>query len=688
LTVSELRGLSIDEKKQAILRISQFVLREPSANIRDSLYRRILEIGVYLYEKNPDKKGLDGILDLIEKQFFGIRLEKEVAEEYLRQLENEGLVNVENGEYTLQEEKRCQIENYSKAALALVSSCETNFIEDVKQKHAKMISSENIEKLKNCFYQFITNLVSRYIGATAKLLIEGTLIRIPQVTGESLVDRSTSEISDSQLREAAKKTFLEWMQSPDDDFIEYLFFMKQNFLCIEVLNLDPECRMLEREEFSKKCLFLDTNVLLPLILESEFHLQTKKLIDNTKKLGCSVCVTKRTLKEFNVFLDKAKKTLEAIKATPWQLSKSSNVLIRTYGKTLLSGKSMSPAEYIGQFSDIENLLNDLGVKLFDEDHEEIKELPEYNGLIEEVQRCFSRLRGRMKTIDVAEHDAFHLLLVKTLRESETDSILGPNKWFLSYDLTLPSADRFIRNKFNFSEKTVAVMIANIWNEIISPFLIGIVVQKDLVEILKSFITSEFTPISERVDFETLAKLEIDWTEYDWLETEEIQEITRQKFVLDYISRIEEFTKTGDSEAIEKLRSEFNMAFSRLIGQISNRKIDQVRIKLEEREKEAEALKRSVKDLEKIRNELRENLTSEHKARLHTLVLSLRMRYVSGIAGICLLFIGMLLIILMKETVSWQVTSSYIAFLIIGAILLLMAINPERVSGILGLGRKE
>jgi len=688
MVVSEFKNLSPNDRKQAILKMSKFVLREPTANIRGSLYRRMLEIGTYLSDEKTQEKGLDGILDLIEKQFFGIKLEKEAAEKYMKQLEEEGLVKSENGRYRLQEEERSQIENYSKDALALVSSCETNFIEDIKEKNAKDISPEDIETLKNCFYQFIVQLVSRYVATTARLFIEGTLGRIPQVAGEKLVDQSISQISNVQLREATGKTLLEWMQSPDYRFIEYLFLMRQNFLCIEVLNLDPDCRMLEREEFSKKWLFLDTNVLLHLIVESELHAQTKRLVDSTRQLGCSVYVTKRTLDELNVLLDKTKKTLERAKATPWQLSKATNTFIRKYGNILLSGKSASPAEYMSQFSDMEDLLNGMGIKLFDEEHMEIKELPEYSELVKEVQKCFARLRGRMKTVDVAEHDAYHLLLVKTLRESDTASILGPNKWFLTYDLTLPSVDSFIRKRFNFSEHTMATMIANIWNEIVSPFLIGIVSQKDLVEVLKSFVSSEFTPISEGIEVETLARLEIDWTEYDWLEIKEIQEITSQRFVLDYISRSEEVARTGDSEAIERLRSEFNLAFSRLIGQISNRKIEQVRIKLEEREKETEKLKISVKDLEKTRNELRESLTSEHIARVRALKLSLRMRYVAGIVGVILVGIGSVLIILMKETATWQITSSYVAFLVLGAILLLMAIAPKRVSGILGLGRKE
>lgn len=678
MAISTLKELTPDERKQAILRISQFILREPSANMRASIYRRLLEIGIYL--DNGHSAGLDKILEIIEKEFFGIKLPENVAEEYLKQLEEENIVKAVNGSHLLEERERIQIDNYSKNALTLVSSCESSFLENVRQRVGD-ISEGDVEMLRDCFYRFIMLLVSRHIANTAKLLIKGTLSRISMSAEGNLIDASSGKITNDKIKEAIKATITQWLQSPDDPFIEYLFCMRQNFLCIEILNLDPDCRMLEREEFSRKNIFLDTNVLLSLVLQNEFHKQTEGLIGNTRKLGCSVYVTRRTLDEFGVVLDKARKLFKDVRATPYQLSTVGNTFIRAYGKMLLSGSSLSSAEYFDQFSNLEKMLKDRGVEIFEEEHKEIDELPEFSGLVEEVKQCFLKLRGRGKTDDVAQHDAFHLLLVKTLRGSKTGVILGPDFWFLSTDLTLSCCDGFLNKKFGFADRISPIMIADIWNEIISPFLIGMVQEKDLIEVLKSFVSSEFTPISETIDPETFARLEIDWTEYDWLEIEEILEITHQKFVLDYISRREELAKTGDMKSIEQLRSEFNITFSSMIGKISSRKIQQVRTRLEEKEKETEQLKLSVEKLEETKLRLRENLTSEQ-------TLTLRMRYITGIAGIGLLAIGAILIALMKDTASWQVTGTYIAFLVIGAILLLMSIAPGQVSAVLGLNQKK
>jgi len=435
-------------------------------------------------------------------------------------------------------------------------------------------------------------------------------------------------------------------------------------------------------------LFLDTNVLLDLLVPYDSNSQTRKLVENSQLLGCKILVTKRTITEYNTLFGKTRETLKNLKATPKQYSEVTNPFIRTYGKLRLNGESISSDSFMDGFSDVSKVLEGLGVKVLEDEHNEIEKLPQYDGLAKEVQTVFFRQRDKPKSIDVADHDAFHLLLIKTLRESEQPSALGPSNWFLTCDLTLPSTEKFIRNEFNFTDSTSPVMIPSIWNEIISPFLIGIVTQKDLVEVFKSFISSDFTPMSDGINAGILAKLEIDWSEYDWLEYHELQEITNKKFIIQYLSQAEELTKAGNTQAIEELRREFHLSFSRLIGEISGRKISSVQDELAKKEKETTTLKTAVSEMKDVQDSLKSSLSTEHDARTKVTTLSVRMRYISGFSGICLLLVGTVLMILLKETASVQIVAAYSVFFIIGSLLLLMAIAPERVSGTVGIGHKN
>ena len=74
MSATFLRGLSQDEQKQAMLRISQFVLRAPMGEIRESLYKRLLEIGIFL-SNEKGKAEFRGILRVIKDNFFGIMLD-------------------------------------------------------------------------------------------------------------------------------------------------------------------------------------------------------------------------------------------------------------------------------------------------------------------------------------------------------------------------------------------------------------------------------------------------------------------------------------------------------------------------------------------------------------------------------------------------------------------------------------
>jgi hypothetical protein len=365
------------------------------------------------------------------------------------------------------------------------------------------------------------------------------------------------------------------------------------------------------------------------------------------------------------------------------MSMVNNPFIKTFGNLTKEGKHISKEEFMDQFSELVKILQGFGVEIFDEAHDEITKLPNYDALVKEVQLVYGRLREKPKVLDVAEHDAYHLLLVKKLRNPEEASLLGPDYWFLSCDLTLPCTDKFIQDKFGFAEKTSSVMIPSLWNEIISPFLIGLVTQKDLVEVFRSFLSSEFTPISEGVNAGVMAKLEIDWNEYDWLEYEEIQKITNMKFVLQYLSQVEELTKAGNTKALEELRTQFNISFSSLIGEISSRKIAAVQKQLVKKTEETETLKSTVSDLETVKHDLQSTVNSDQSTIKRVTTLSLRMRYIAGFSGVCLLIIGAILIIQMSATASIQIVGAYGLFLLIGAVLLLMAIAPERVSGTVG-----
>ena len=84
--------------------------------------------------------------------------------------------------------------------------------------------------------------------------------------------------------------------------------------------------------------------------------------------------------------------------------------------------------------------------------------------------------------------------------------------------------------------------------------------------------------------------------------------------MQYLGQAEPLTIAKNTKALEELRREFNISFSRLIGEISNRKIANVRKELAKKSEETEALKSTVNELKTVQIGLQSDLSARAKPR--------------------------------------------------------------------------
>ena len=110
--------------------------------------------------KSEGKATLDSILSLLSHEFFGVQLERQRAEEYLDEMRQEGSVIFLGDQIKLSQETEKQIDDYGKNATELITSHERSFVERVSQKVARELSAEESTVLRDCYYQFILQLVS------------------------------------------------------------------------------------------------------------------------------------------------------------------------------------------------------------------------------------------------------------------------------------------------------------------------------------------------------------------------------------------------------------------------------------------------------------------------------------------------------------------------------------------------
>lgn len=424
MSTTFLEGLSEEQQKQALLRISQFVLREHVGSIRDSLYQSLIEVGLFL---NENECTLGEISEIIESEFYGIKISVKLLSQHIEQLERQGRLEIDEEKICLVDSRAKELSIYSERTKSLIQAIEFRFISRVETDYPYEIDISMRHKIIDVFYRFILLLVSKYVINTAKLLVKGNVTNISVKRGSVIIYDSISSIQDEELKTSIYNTLLNWMQKPEDDFIEYLYNMRQNFLSLELLNLDPECRSISDKEFSEMNIYLDTNIILGYILNMyEGHEETKNFIDNTKKLGCKLIVTKRTIIEYMEIYERGR--LEYVENIGKD-KKPNNIFLRNYEYMISNGHAIAFSDYLEEIKNIELYLTNNGIYLEDEILEEIINKEGYDELIYQIRRCFKILRNYEKNQAVAEHDAYHMLLIKELRETEKTTFLDQKSGF-------------------------------------------------------------------------------------------------------------------------------------------------------------------------------------------------------------------------------------------------------------------
>ena len=109
-----------------------------------------------------------------------------------------------------------------------------------------------------------------------------------------------------------------------------------------------------------------------------------------------------------------------------------------------------------------------------------------------------RLDARfIKSRFVSEHDAYHLLLVRRMREKSSSRSQGPSYWFLTYDVSLLEADKALNVLLRSPHTVPSSLLVDNWVLISSLFLDDCAEVKKLVSIFADLFRTYFvTPLVE------------------------------------------------------------------------------------------------------------------------------------------------------------------------------------------------
>lgn len=532
----------LGSNKDALIRISQFVIRKESGELakdcQDGVVKTILH--------NAGNAGLSisEISSEFEKQIGLKSFPLSIVQSSLHRLEKEkGAVYEASGKFFLESDEFERIKSVIANRKKILSAFETAVISKLKEKMKNpYIDAEKL--VLQVFYEFLVNLFSSESSFVANFLVSKKKLETPDFPMQ-ILEEASKKVIDLNLREYITSSIKELLQSADSEIATFFLEALQNYVHLELLNVDPECRCLQKIAFSNKTLILDTNILMALLLvNNPAHETTNEIISLSKSLGINMVFTKLTKQEWLAVLEKSNEQFKLIRDTrPGILRSLDDEFVQSYFKEADASSDLTWQGFYMTMRQIESLARQKGIEFWYKKEYNPDKLPNRE-LLEPVSgRTYScaKLRDEenVKSKLVCEHDAYHLLLIRKLREETPSDMLGPSCWFLTYDTTLLCVDDGI-NQFTKSPlDPPSSFLADMWLTTIVPFLGPEVPEGKLAETYANLMKTHFASIPTRFSASKLAEILGPWLPYKSLSDKDIEAILGDSLVESYYYQLRE-----------------------------------------------------------------------------------------------------------------------------------------------------
>lgn len=276
--------------------------------------------------------------------------------------------------------------------------------------------------------------------------------------------KSSAEVFDEPL---VKKFYIQAMLDSvgTQKFAAFFWRALQNFICLEIMRLDPALEEFRRHFLDSPLVYVDSNVVINLLLSAEgtSHELAKLACSEMQRLSIVPRVTSITLEEVGGVFRGARELM--LKGTPTEADLS-NPFIYDYvqcNKETPQSWTQYALRFISPDVLMEKLQNDFNIHLEEVDTRKLLTDGYYKEMAKTVRDCWGRLRDNEKTEEAVEHDAMMLIQVASSRRSENGKHIA---WFLTLDLSLGFLSRALQ--IHDKDKPLAVML-DAWVQTLSLF---------------------------------------------------------------------------------------------------------------------------------------------------------------------------------------------------------------------------
>jgi len=603
---------------EAIRRLCHFVPPPEGKNLSLALHEFLVKQAMANLDTEPHE--VPDIKDSLY-QLFNLNFEDEEIKGAIERLMKTGaVISPSQDVYAL------SIDEYSELGKSLKDSEEFEqriigeWIENINREYFDL-SQDDLKSLRTDLTIYLTEIFARHGAECVALVYAG------QEDAESFVAKLEDDIFVSLPTRSPRLHKIRIIELPaffknaTSERKRYIAQLLDSTFIIHILHIDKNCSALIRKQFKGYRLYLDTNFIYRLLGLNGSILQkaAERTVKIAQDLGFVLIVSIRTIEEWQASIKWAVKNLKRGPLPSTALAQVgadytteedfTTAYWREYAKT-----KISIDDFFALYHRIAELLKEFDIKIRDTLCDRVKEDPQ---LKEEISRL-NLATDYIKFPEVAEHDAFHRLLILRLRgKSPPETFIDTKVWFLTCDTLLPKYDHFARKS---QDKIPFCILPNQWIQTMRPLLPR---TQDFDETFVDLFTSPYlrtyghlpSNIAQRI-LGRIAQFERHSPELavrvltDSHLTKELRQTEQE----------EKFLELIDS-AITKVAEEFKEERDKLKKQLEDTKKEEEEAerKLAEeksqREKEREKFKGQIKETEDALTVLKGEVEEEKEARL-------------------------------------------------------------------------
>jgi len=368
------------------------------------------------------------------EEYFHLKFEEEEISESLQRSREAGKV-LENREiFTLDSAQEGYLKKLNSDTRAVERKIYQNWAADISQKYPELTELEEgalVDDLKVYLYKlFLHN------GAECMALVN------PTFDGQ-VVDRSSAELlrllppRTPKISHIRRIEFPRFLGDADAERRRYFATLLDGTFVYQIIQTDPETLRVIKENFKSYVLYLDTNILFSVLgLRDLRHATTiGRGLDLAKSFGMKFVVSTKTVEELQFSLlsqteslmksAPVRRDLAEIGADMSEEDSLTTAYWRAFAKT-----GITKEDFLERLRHSSDLLKAKDIAVVD-DHF----IPSKKTLRAEKDLLNKSILTK-KPENVAEHDAYHSLLINHLRERAIKTNTSKRFWFLSWDFQL------------------------------------------------------------------------------------------------------------------------------------------------------------------------------------------------------------------------------------------------------------